>query len=156
MSRALALLLLAACLACLPRTGLAQQAHRVDDSASQVLGGLVRMKWKDVRPGPGASNELVGQTTVLTRLDMSPFRGRSGRLFMVLGPQSGPVRASWTTRGVLLPGELRDGERTLVYAGLVGADLFEDTMVLTITASADVFAQPDRLEFHFEFEPEGS
>ncbi|HBD20348.1 MAG TPA: hypothetical protein DC063_09885 [Arenimonas sp.] len=139
-----------------PPHALAQQAQRIDDSASQVLDGLVRMKWKEVRPGPGASNDLVGQTTVLVRLDMSPFQGRSGRIFMVLEKQSGPVRAAWTTRGALLPGEVRDGERALVFAGAVASERIEDTLVLTITASTDVFSQPEKLVFHFEFEAGGA
>lgn len=131
------------------------QSQRVDDSGTQVLGGLVRMKWESVAPQPGKANLLVGQITVLVRLDMSPWRGRRGRLYQELSKQPSPVTASWTTRGALLPGAVRDGERTLVYAGSVDADRFEDTFILTIQADADLLSRPEQLEFSFTFEPEG-
>jgi hypothetical protein len=90
------------------------------------------------------------------RLDTSPWNGRRGRIYHQLSRQGNPVTVSWTTRGPLLPGEVRDGERTLVYTGLVSTDLLEDTFLLTITANADQLSRLDQLEFSFEFEPEGS
>lgn len=148
---------LAALLALLLCPGPAQaESHRVDDSASQVLGGLVRMKWETAAPQPGRANMLVGQVTILVRLDMSPWKGRSGRLYHQLEKQPSPVLASWTTRGALLAGELRDGDRTLVYAGLVTTDRMEDTFVLTLRADADLLSRPELLEFSFVFEPEGT
>lgn len=130
------------------------QAVRIDDSATQVLTSLVRMKWED--PAPGRSDMLVGQVTVLVRLDMAPFQGRSGRIYHVLGRQATPVEASWTSRGVLLPGVLRDGERTLVYAGPMTTPMIEDTLVLTLRADGALLSRPEQLRFHFEFEAEGS
>lgn len=130
------------------------QAVRIDDSSSQVLSGLVRMKWEN--PAPGSSDMLVGQVTVLVRLDTSPFKGRSGRIYHVLGRQATPVEASWTTRGPLLPGAVSEGERTLVYAGPITTDLIEDTFVLTIRADGNLLSRPEQLEFSFEFEAEGS
>ena len=129
------------------------QAIRLDDSASQVLTGLVRMKWED--PTPGRSDMLVGQVTVLVRIDTSELRGRSGRIFHVLGRQATPVEASWTARGPLLPGQLKDGERALVFTGPVTTDLLEDTFVLTLRADANLLSRPEQLEFHFEFEADG-
>lgn len=128
------------------------QAIRLDDSASQVLSGLVRMNWE--QPAPGRGDMLVGQVTVLVRLDTSALRGRSGRIYHVLGRQATPVEVSWTSRGPLLPGTLHDGDRTLVYAGLVTTDAIEDTLVLTIRADGNRLAHPEQLAFHFEFEPE--
>ncbi|KFL36856.1 hypothetical protein [Arenimonas donghaensis] len=129
------------------------QAVRLDDSASQVLTGLVRMQWED--PAPGRSDMLVGQVTVLVRIDTSELRGRSGRIFHVLGRQATPVEASWTARGPLLPGQLKDGERALVYAGPISTNLLEDTFVLTLRADANLLSRPEQLEFHFEFEADG-
>lgn len=129
------------------------QALRLDDSASQVLSGLVRMKWED--PTPGRSDMLVGQVTVLVRIDTSELRGRSGRIFHVLGRQATPVEASWTARGPLLPGQLKDGERALVFAGPISTDLIEDTFVLTLRADANLLSRPEQLAFHFEFEADG-
>lgn len=125
---------------------------RVDDSASQVLSGLVRMNWEN--PAPGRGDAVVGQVTVLVRLDTSPFRGRSGRLYHVLDRQATPVEASWTARGPLLPGTLHDGERALVYAGPITTDRIEDTFVLTLRADGNLLSRPEQLRFHFEFEPE--
>lgn len=133
---------------------LAQAAERLDDSASQVLSGLVRMKWE--HPAPGAGDALVGQVTVLVRIDTSAQQGRSGRIFHVLKGQATPVEASWTTRGVLLPGQVKDGERTLVYAGPITSPMMEDTFVLTIRADANLLSKPEQLEFHFEFEGDGA
>ncbi|HEY9142968.1 MAG TPA: hypothetical protein VIM90_02925 [Arenimonas sp.] len=148
------ILVLAALLLGASSAALAQQAVRLDDSSSQVLSGLVRMKWED--PAPGRSDMLVGQVTVLVRLDTSPFKGRSGRIYHVLGRQATPVEASWTARGPLLPGAVRDGERTMVYAGPITTDLIEDTFVLTLRADANLLSRPEQLEFHFEFEAEGT
>ncbi|KFN41717.1 hypothetical protein [Arenimonas metalli] len=131
------------------------RAERIDDSGTQVLGSLVRLKWQKAAPQPGEPNLLVGQITVLVRLDMSPWKGRRGRIYHQLSRQGNPVTVSWTTRGALLPGEVRDGERTLVYAGLVTHDLIEDTFLLTLTANADQLSRLEQLEFSFEFEPEG-
>lgn len=136
--------------------GAQAQAQRIDDSGTQVLGGVVRLKWQKAAPAPGEPNLLVGQVTVLVRLDVSPWKGRRGRIYHQMSRQGNPVTASWTTRGALLPGEVRDGERTLVYAGLVTGDLIEDTLVLTLTANADQLSRLDQLEFSFEFEPEGN
>lgn len=153
MSRLAARLVLLLLLA-LPTAAAAQQAIRIDDSASQVLSGLVRMKWED--PAPGRSDMLVGQVTVLVRLDTAPLQGRSGRIYHVLGRQASPVEASWTARGPLLPGTVRDGERTLIYAGAITTPMIEDTFVLTLRADGNLLSRPEQLEFHFEFEPEGS
>lgn len=130
------------------------QAIPVDDSSSQVLGGLVRMQWED--PAPGRSDRLMGKVTVLVRLDTAQIRGRRGRIFHVLAKQSTPVQAVWTTRGVLLPGAVTDGERTLVYTGVVDRDVIEDTFQITIIADGNLLSRPEQLEFSFEFEPEGS
>lgn len=153
MSRALALLLLLAALVA-PLPAMAQ-AQRVDDSASQVLSPLVRMKWEDL--APGGSNDLVGQVTVLVRLDVAPWRGRNARIYHVLAPQpQGRVFASWTTRGVLLAGAVRDGERTLVYSGPITTDMLEDTFVMQLRADGNQMVRPEQLEFSFEIEAEGT
>lgn len=153
MKRILAILLAIAL--ALPGTAFAQP-QRIDDTGSQVLGGLVRMQWESETPSATSPNMLQGQITVLVRLDMSPWLGQRGRVYHVLSKQPTPVEARWTTRGVLLPGTVRDGERTLVYAGTVSADRLEDTFTLLIRANGDLLSQPEQLEFSFEFEPEGS
>ena len=151
MSR-LAFLLATLLLAAAAPSPAAASAVRIDDSSSQVLTGLVRMQWEHAAPGRG--DDLVGQVTVLVRLDTAPLRGQRGRIYHVLGRLATPVQASWTTRGPLLPGTVRDGERTLVYAGPITTDMIEDTFVLTLRADGGQLARPEQLAFHFEFEPE--
>ena len=145
-----------ACLALLalaPVLAQANTAQRVDDSGSQVLGGLVRMQWLDA--SPGSSNLMAGQVTVLVRLDVSPWVGRNVRIYQVLAKQATPVRVEWTARGPLLPGAFADGERALVYAGPVTENSLSDTFVLTIFADGSLLERPEVLDFYFEIELEG-
>ncbi|GGA70329.1 hypothetical protein GCM10011521_05570 [Arenimonas soli] len=145
-----------ACLALLalaPAVSLANNPQRVDDSASQVLGGLVRMQWLDAAPGNG--NLMAGQVTVLVRLDTSPWLGRNVRIYQVLAKQATPVRVEWSARGPLLPGAFSDGERALVYAGPVTEGSLSDTFVLTIFADGNLLERPEVLDFYFEIELEG-
>lgn len=133
----------------------AAQAYPVDDSASQVLDGTVRMRWDSPVPRPGADSTMTGRMTVLVRLDVSPWVGRSGRIYKKLAPQlQAPVRAEWTSRGVLQPGQLRDGERTLVYSGPIMTPRLEDTLMVTLQADGNRLPDHSRLEFTFEIELE--
>lgn len=125
----------------------------VDDSLSQVLDTNIRMQWESVAPGRGRSANVIGQTTVLVRLDVSPWRGRNGRIFMLLPPRAeAPIEARWTTRGRLQPGVLRSGERALVFAGPVSAELLEDTLVIRISTDGERLEREESLEFSFEIE----
>ena len=125
----------------------------VDDSLSQVLDTNIRMQWESVAPGRGRSANVTGQTTVLVRLDVSPWQGRNGRIFMRLPPRAeAPIEARWTTRGRLQPGVLRSGERALVFAGPVSAELFEDTLVIRISTDGERLEREESLEFSFEIE----
>jgi len=151
----LALLLAAACLApVLPAVAL--QTFPVDDSASQVLGSTLRLKPATMPPRgtPGTPMYMVsGEIAVQVRLDVSPWQGRSGRIYMLLPEQpAGAVTATWTTRGRLLPGVLRAGERTLVYAGPLPARLLEDTLRLRIDADGRGLPPSEQLAFSFEID----
>lgn len=133
------------------------QTFRVDDSASQVVGGTVRMRWDDAVPqGRHRQAQTVsGEITVLVRLNVSAWQGHQGRIYMTLPAQpSGPLNVSWTTRGPLLPGALRDGERTLVYAGSIPAGIIEDTQRLLIRTDGDSLLRPEQLKFSFEIDLE--
>ncbi|WP_363796483.1 hypothetical protein ABU614_14110 [Lysobacter firmicutimachus] len=146
MSRWLAIALLSLC------TGLAQAAtFRVDDSASQVLDNDVQMKWDDAVPGQHARQTVSGALTVRVRLDLSPWQGRQGRVYMTLpASPSGPILTQWTTRGRLLPGALRAGERALVYVGPLPAGLLEDTVRLNLQADGQRLSRAEQLHFSFE------
>jgi hypothetical protein len=131
----------------------AAQTYPVDDSASQVLGGTLRLTPESL-PARGAPMYMVaGEMAVLVRLDVSPWRGRRGRLYLRLPEQSaGAITATWTTRGRLLPGALRAGERALVYAGLIGDASLEDTLRMRIDADGRTLPPSEQLAFSFEIE----
>lgn len=144
--------LVAALLASLP---VLAATYPVDDSASQVLDSSLRMKWDSVAPQSGHGAGVSGVTTVLVRLDIAAWNGRQGRIYMTLPEQPiGQVSASWTTRGRLLPGALRSGERALVYAGPLRGDLIEDTLRLVIQADGQKLVRTEQLRFSFEVDLE--
>lgn len=136
-------------------TVVAAQPLPVDDSGSQVLGGMLMLDWDAPGRGNGPRQTLSGTITVQVHLDLSPWRGRRARIFHVLPvAQTGPhILARWTTQGRLLPGQLRDGERALVYAGPISADSLQDTLRLTITTD-DRLEDTESLRFGFEIEAE--
>lgn len=129
------------------------QAYRVDDAGSQVLGGPLRLKPITPMPRGELATALFGETGVLVRLDVSPWRGRRGRIYMTLPQHPGSqVTASWRTQGRLLPGVVRSGERTLVYAGPIDADSLEDTLRLSIQADGRDLGRGEQLAFSFEID----
>lgn len=150
------LLVLALCAGLSVFPAVAADTYKVDDSGSQVLGGsTLRMKWDDRVPRAGGRSTVSGETAVLVRLNLSPWRGRQGRIYMTLpAPLSGPLTTAWTTRGTLLPGTLRSGERTLVYSGLIPAEMLEDTLRLVIQADGQRLVRTEQLDFGFEIDVE--
>ena len=141
-----------------PASGQSGVALPVDDSASQVMTpSEVAMKWDSLVPGPGKSDRITGQVVILVRLDLSAWQGRQGRIYHRLAPQPGsPVTANWTAQGPLLPGSVRDGERTLVYSGPILWPRLEDTFRMTIEADGGRVVRPQNLEFSFEIELESA
>src|SRR3546814_15322827 len=70
---------------------------------------------------------------------------------------AGAITATWTTRGRLLPGVLRAGERALVYAGpIAGGGLLEDTLRLRIDADGRRLPRSQQLAFSFEIDLDSS
>lgn len=132
------------------------QAFPVDDSASQVLQtGQVKMRWDSLVPRPGQVATISGRLTVLVKLDVSAWEGRRARIYQKLATvPSGRVTAEWSANGPLLPGRLRDGERTLVYSGVVFAPRLEDTFQITLQADGERVQRPQDLVFSFEIELE--
>lgn len=125
----------------------------VDDGTSQVQNSNVPMQWDEVVPRAGHPSTVSGELTVIARLNVSQWRGHQGRIYMRLPEQpSGPVTATWTTRGPLQAGVLRAGQRTLVYAGLIQTDMIEDTMRLAIQTDGRRLMRPEQLNFNFEID----
>lgn len=130
------------------------RTFKVDDSASQVLDPDVAMEWNSIAPTRGPQAHAVsGQFAVLVRLDVAAWQGRMGRIYMMLPPApSGPVTATWSARGPLLPGTLRSGERSLVYAGPITGPLIEDTLRIQLQADGRHVTRTQQLEFSFEID----
>jgi hypothetical protein len=129
--------------------------HAVDDSGSQVLGSNLHMKWDSPVPRRGQRQTVSATTTVLLRLNVAAWKGRSGRIYIKLPPQpDGPVTASWAARGPLLSGAVRAGERALVFAGPLPGDVIEDTLRLVVQADGERLARIEQLNFSFEIDVE--
>jgi len=125
----------------------------VDDSASQVLDQNIRMEWETVVPGRRDAPYVIGDTTVIVRLNVAQWRGAVGRIFMFLPARpEAPILAEWRTRGRLLPGSLRSGGRTIVFAGQIDSNMLEDTLVLRIRTDGELLQRVESLDFRFEIE----
>jgi hypothetical protein len=111
------------------------------------------MHWPGVSPRQTNGTAMNGSTVVQVRLNVAPWLRRTGRIFLVLPAQPpGPIRAAWTTQGRLLAGQVISGQRTLVYAGLIGTPLLEDVLQLTLTVDGRQLQQSYGLDFRFEME----
>jgi len=130
------------------------RTYPVDDSASVVYNPNVNMRWESPVPRPGSPDIVSGDLVVNAILDVRPYLGRRGNIYMTLPVQSfGRVSTSWKSRkSILSPGTLRDGERTLVWSGLVSADRIEDTLVLSITTDGNQLWRTEQLHYSFEIE----
>jgi hypothetical protein len=125
----------------------------VDDSGSAPGSASTAMHWSSNTPGSRWGNQIQGATLVSVRLRLTPWLNRYGRIYLALPPQGwGSVTAEWTTRGLLLPGSLAAGSRTLVYQGLIRNAFVEDTLTLTLRADGRRVSAPQALQFHFEID----
>lgn len=135
-----------------PAATTASAPMRVDDTGTVVLNPYLEMKWLP-KPGNSGSRIVEAATRVSVQLNTTPFLGRSGRIYMVLPRGTGPtVRATWTSGGKLLPGQVLSGERALVYRGAVRGPLLTDLLDLHLQVDSTRLIQPQALAFGFEIE----
>ena len=150
---------------CLPLLTLQARAETVvlDDSASprqQVSAGF---EW--VVPAPGANPEaddLFRLRAVVSgleyRLDTSAFTGRAVRIYLHFPRNTagldtgGSARLTWRTRRVLTPGSASQGERPLVFDGVVDSALISETFDFTIDLDVRDVTGPFRLAPRFVLE----
>lgn len=145
------MLTVATMLAALPLFAAASAAI-IDDSGTFIRTPVVQMKWQPSKR-PRITNTLTGSTEVRVQLNVAPWRRQIGRIYLVLPAQPpGPIRASWSSQGHLLPGQVVSGGRALVYAGRIDATRLEDILQLTLEVGATTLHEPCRLEFRFELE----
>ncbi|HEY0232106.1 MAG TPA: hypothetical protein VGC55_12710 [Dokdonella sp.] len=129
--------------------------YPVDDHASTPYAGIGKMQWDapTAKRGAASAATLTGRIAVQARLDVRPWKRRMGRIYLTLqNTPLGPLSTSWTTRGRLLPGSVRAGERTLVYAGPIDTDVLEDELLLTIKADGRRLVRIEQLNFSFEID----
>ena len=125
----------------------------LDDSGTQALEPGVAMRWQSAIPPRGGADLLVGSTTIRVRINVMPWLKRTVRIYLALPAQlPGPLGASWTTQGRLLPGQLRSGNRVLVYAGPVTGGFIEDTLTVQFNVNAALISRPCPVSFHFEMD----
>lgn len=137
--------------------GLAQSAaaatFAIDDSTSYTHDANTAMKWKYMASSRRAGSMVEGATAVTVRLNLNPWVNKTGKIYLALAKQPiGSVKATWTTQGRLLAGQMISGNRTLVYAGPIRSAMLEDTIILTLEADGQRLVAPQRLQFYFEID----
>jgi hypothetical protein len=152
------LLLLAYCIIWLASVSLSAHpasAHPViiDDSGTLPYHANLAMRWREISPRSPTSMEMVGALDLRVRLNVSPWLRHRGHIYMVLPAQSpGAIRATWTTNGRLLPGQLSAGARALVYSGPITTAFIEDMVHLTVTVDGRRMVQSYPVSFRFEMD----
>lgn len=127
---------------------------RVDDTGTVVSDAVVPMRWKQLRPGLGTEHTVQASVRVAVRLNTLRWIRQPIRLYMALAPAAGsaPVEASWKTQGRWLPGSVRSGGRALVFEGVAGSALMEETLDLALHTDGRALASLQSLQFYFEID----
>ena len=133
----------------------AAATYRVDDAASLPSETTALLRWRSVAPSRARDDLLEGAVAVVVRLNLAPWLGRNARLYIVL-PEQGTAltRASWSTQGRLLAGEISPGQRVLVYQGPISNPVLEETLTIQLDADGNRMSGTQRLKFHFEIDTE--
>ena len=125
----------------------------IDDTGTVTVQPTMNLRWQELSPRQRNGALMEGATQVRVRLNVKPWLGRSGKIYMVLPAQlPGDITASWTTTGRLLPGRVQAGSRTLVYSGTINSAVLEDTLMLSLTADGRRMLQTYSLLFRFEID----
>ena len=125
----------------------------IDDSGTLPNNAALNMRWLQPSPrGPNA-NAMVGTLALRVKLNVAPWRKRTGKIYLVLPAQApGALTVTWTTQGRLLPGRVITGSRTLVYSGLISTPFIEDMVELTINVDGRRMQTLYRINFRFEMD----
>lgn len=125
---------------------------RLDDLGTHVVPGNVQMKWRDAVAG-GDAQRMEAEAGLAVRLDTRAFAGRRGRIFLVFGEDGvGPLVMRWVTRGRMLPGTIRPGERILVFNDVLPGPTLEDRWLLRLSADGTWVTESRLATFHFELD----
>jgi hypothetical protein len=134
----------------------AAAATLIDDSGSQALEPSVSMRWQTPTPGrrgTHADDALTGATRVRVHLDLTRWLHRSGHIYLHLPAQSpGPIDMSWNTQGRFSSGQLRSGNRMLVYAGPIESPVFEELFVFQLSVEGRLLDAATAVSYYFEMD----
>ena len=134
-------------------TAHAGQVWPIDDRGSQILDSLVEMQWDSWAPPVGQADTLSGQTVLRVHLNVRQWQGKNVRIFHHCQPhRQHPVTITWRSRGLLMSGQLTDGERRLVYQGILHTPTLEDVFQLDIQTDGNRWTRVDQLDCGFELE----
>jgi hypothetical protein len=126
----------------------------IDDSGTTALEPFVSLRWKSVAPPRrGADNSMIGTLTTQVRLNVMPWLKRSGRIYLSLPAQPpGPIALSWVAQGHFYSGQLRSGNRVLIYAGPITTPFMEDIFKFQFTVDGTLVRRPFPATFLFEMD----
>ena len=80
----------------------------IDDSGTVTVQPTMNLRWQELSPRQRRGDLMEGAVQLRVRLNVKPWLGHSGRIYMVLPAQlPGDMTATWTTTGRLLPGRVQ-------------------------------------------------
>lgn len=126
----------------------------IDDSGTTALEPFVSLRWKNVAPPRGGvDNSMIGTLTTQVRLNVMPWLKRSGRIYLSLpAQQPGPMTLSWVAQARFRSGQLRSGNRILLYSGPITSPFMEDIFKFQFTVDGTLVRRPFPVTFHFEMD----
>jgi predicted small secreted protein len=126
----------------------------IDDSGTTALEPSVGLRWRSAAPPrSGSDNLMIGTATIRVRINVMPWLKRSGRIYLSLpAQQPGPVSASWIAQGRFMPGQVRSGNRVLIYAGPITTPFMEDVLQFQFSVDGTLVRRAFPLSFHFEMD----
>ena len=136
----------------------------LDDSKSPQKQFNSQFKW--VHPahlGPIDEEQYLllegTQRNVEVRLDTTEYNGQNARIYLGLPRQIVGFSSTehftlrWKTNRIFFPGEVRPGNRTLIYDGSINRDLMIDLFTFTLRINANYLTGEIRYAPIFEIEP---
>jgi hypothetical protein len=126
----------------------------IDDSGTTALEPFVSLRWKSVAPPRGGvDNSMIGTLTTQVRLNVMPWLKRSGRIYLSLpAQQPGPITLSWVAQERFHSGQLRSGNRVLLYAGPITTPFMQDIFKFQFTVDGTLVRRPFPVTFRFEMD----
>lgn len=130
----------------------AQQTQKIDDSRTVVLSPTVPLKLDNVFDV--SNNTLVGEMLVDVHLNVEPWKGKVGKIYLKLSDNNSlGWMVRWTTNGVLREGVLRNNDRALVYVGPITQSELTDRFQFVLNKKISMEErQKENLNFEFEID----